>query len=62
MILKDLSEVLKDLETCGFENVGVYTSEIKTNSLKKVCGAKLVKSYADNGELVEWLEIQYTNI
>jgi hypothetical protein len=62
MLLKDLSEVLKDLGTSGFENVGVYASEINKNSLKKVCGAKLVKSYADNGELVEWLEIQYTNI
>ena len=62
MILKDLLEVLKDLEMCGFENFGVYASETNKNTLKKVCGAKLVKSYADNGEIVEWLEIQYTNI
>ena len=62
MFLKDLSDVLKDLETSGFENVGIYASKINENSMQKVCGVKLVKSYADNGELVEWLEIQYTNI
>ena len=62
MVLKKLSEVLKDLEESGFENLSVYASKVNEKSMQKVCGVKLVKSYADNGVLSEWLEIQYTDI
>lgn len=62
MLVKDLKSICDELGCVGADNLGVYASEINTLKLQKVCGIKVVKSYADNGELVECLEIQYTNI
>ena len=59
MIIDDFVKITTELDKNGIFNIPVYASEINTLEMHKVCGAKFVKSYADNGESVIWFEIQY---
>ena len=36
----------------------VYAREINSNKMRRVLGIKIVHSYVDNGELINWLEIE----
>ena len=51
-----------DIEYCECDStIPIYTSEINTMKMRKVCGVQIKKSFADNGNELTWLEIIYSD-